>query len=210
MRKIQLLTIAIIAVMLSSCVMSREHRAESIVKRTVPKILNDASTYEPVSTEVDSAFESVYFDKDAAVAAHELSRLQESAVRLKMDYDGSRAHASIYSGSYNTSDFAREERSQASQKINEVTEQLNENKEKQDRQIAIIRDRQSKLSGGKFCGWRITHSFRCANGYGMKMLSTVILITDKDMKDCNLILSMNELDEDNYYDIKDVIDSALR
>jgi hypothetical protein len=48
--------------MLFSCSPSREEKAAEIAKSEMIKILYNAGSYEPIETQIDSAFTSIYTD----------------------------------------------------------------------------------------------------------------------------------------------------
>ena len=71
----QIYFVLIISPLLFSCTQTKEEKAAEIAKSEMIKILYNVDSYEPIETQVDSAYTSVYTDFDVVRAAHDLIEL---------------------------------------------------------------------------------------------------------------------------------------
>lgn len=82
----QIYFVLIISPLLFSCTQTKEEKAAEIAKSEMIKILYNVDSYEPIETQVDSAYTSVYTDFDVVRAAHDLIEL--NADEKKKDSNG--------------------------------------------------------------------------------------------------------------------------
>ena len=71
----QIFLILSIIPFLFGCVQTREQRGAKIAKSEMMKRLYDADSYEPIETQIDSAYTSIYTDLDVIRATHDLIEL---------------------------------------------------------------------------------------------------------------------------------------
>ena len=71
----QIFLILSIVPFLFGCVQTREQRGAEIAKSEMMKRLYDADSYEPIETQIDSAYTSIYTDLAVIRAAHDLIEL---------------------------------------------------------------------------------------------------------------------------------------
>jgi len=210
MKKIYLKVIlmAICALVMQGCGQSREKKAEAIVKEIVPKMLNDASSYEPVQTRVDSALATIYFDPEAAQAAYRLIELKSEEDDLKLQYNDEKSSAAIWSGPY-TSNFGREQLRQAREKMGEVEKKLNKVLNDKAEQEQIIKERNKSIDSSKFNGWMISHRFRCANGFGVKRVQDIAILVDEKIENPLMLYNLDDEADDGFKNLKSIIDEVL-
>ena len=208
MKKNVFVVFVIIVVSLSGCIQSRKDKAESFAKEMVPKVLNDASSYEPVDTKVDSAFESIYIDGDAVEAAYKLIDLNSKKENLLDEYNQSRSSAEMYVNPYMTN-FDREEIHQEKEYQNKLSKQLEKVNSEIKEQKNIIYERNKKIKKEKFCGWAISHRFRCASNNGIKSLHFLLIVADEKIENTKCILNMDENDADSYEKVQETIDDVI-
>jgi len=200
--------LVICALVVQSCGKSREEKAEAIVKEKVPMILNDASTYEPIQTKIDSAFETIYVDPEAVMAAYELIKINAEIGHLKRQYNHEKSSAAIWSGSY-MSTFDKEQLRQAKEKMGEIEKKLTKVMDDKAAQEQIIIERNKSVDPSKFIGWLISHRFRCANGFGTKLIQDVALLVDEPMENTLMLYNLDDNADDGFKNVKSVIDNVI-
>jgi hypothetical protein len=192
-----------------SCGQSREKKAEAIVKKVITPMLTNASSYEPIETKVDSAFENIYIDPDAVRAAYELLDLESKKEDLTDKLDLEKSSAAMNSNPYYMSEYEKESIRQANEKIDKLSKQLEKISAKENVQQKIIRDRNSKIKKSKFIGWIITQRFNSANGYGVKSAENIAILVDEKMEKSLMIYNLDNNAKDGMENIKDIIDDVL-
>lgn len=195
--------------MLFSCSPSREEKAAEIAKSEMIKILYNAGSYEPIETQIDSTFTSIYTDLDIVRAAHELIELNagENKEWLQQQYNFAKSSAALWSqlqDAYSKEQYrqAREEMSNYASKLKEIEEEINT-------KTKTIRERADAIVENQFYGWNIYHRFRYANGYGIKKISDILFVVDEDMKIVKGCFSLDKDDDYNLVKLKKTIDKAL-
>jgi protein subunit release factor A len=213
-RKMISQTIVILAVLLTfGCTQNKQEKGAEIAKIEVNKLLANAKSYEPVETEVDSAFTSVYTDEEIVTAAYELVDLYEKYEEVQEKYNDAKSNAALWEGSY-MSAYAKEEHKQAKEKMNKYASQLSEIEDDIISQNKIIRERAEGIEENRFYGWNIYHRFRYANGL---RLCDLLIIVDENMENvisrfvlkdyCPLPFST---ETDHTFDkLKQIIDKAI-
>ena len=76
----RILLFALVAIALSACNLTKESKAEALVKESLKKALYKPDTYKPIETKVDSAFAPY----DDPALFKELEKLEE----LNTEYEG--------------------------------------------------------------------------------------------------------------------------
>ena len=112
----------------SACTPSKEEKAAKIAKSEMMKILYNADSYEPIETQIDSAYTSIYTDLDVIRAAHDLIELnaEEKKERLQRQYNSAKSSAAIWNDSRGWSSYARAEYQQAKEEMDDFAKQLKE------------------------------------------------------------------------------------
>lgn len=188
----------------------RERRAEKIAKETVVKNLYYPDTYEPVETVVDSAYVTIYTNRDALSAAYEIIDLERERERLQMDYEHALSSVSIYGDyTYGRSAYRKEKHRQAKEELADAEKMLKKCEADLKRQKTIIRTCYETINEGEFCGWIIAHRYRAENGAGMTRMGDILILTDKDMENIVNVFTIDEFDDHNINKLKDVIDEVL-
>lgn len=199
-----------IALAISGCTPSKEKKAEVLVNDIMKQILYYPDSYESISTRVDSAFVSIYTDLKAYKAAISLRKLQNDEERDLIETELNRAKSlnALWSiGGKNA--FALEARRQAQQEIAKYEKELKEFDDKIEKQRNIIKERAESIQEGTFCGWRIIHNYRSENDLGEANVSRVLLVADPVIERLVFCCSLDDMDENNFQIIKEIIDSVL-
>ena len=207
----QIALIVVILPLLFGCVQTREQKGAEIAKSEMMKYLYNADSYEPIDTQIDSAYTSIYTDLAVIRAAHDLIELNAGKKKewLQRQYNSAKSSAAIWSDSRAWSSYAREEYRQAKEEMDNYANQLKELNEEVKVKMNEIRDHANAVIEHQFCGWNIYHRFRCTNGLGMQHISDVLIIVDENMEYVNGCFILD--DDDNYSleKLKEVIDKAL-
>ena len=122
----QIYFVLIISPLLFSCTQTKEEKAAEIAKSEMIKILYNVDSYEPIETQVDSAYTSVYTDFDVVRAAHDLIELNadEKKEGLQWQYKHAKSSAAIWSDSRDA--YSREQYRQAKEEMDDYANQLKE------------------------------------------------------------------------------------
>lgn len=197
--------------LLFSCSPSREEKAAEIARSEMIKILYNVDSYEPIETQIDSAFTSIYTNLDVIRAAHDLIELNadEKKERLQRQYKSAKSTAAIWSDSRGWSSYAKEEYRQAKEEMDDYANQLKELDDEVKTKMNEIRDYAKAVIEHQFCGWNIYHRFRCANGLGIQQISDILIIADENM---DIVKGRFMLDDDDDYSLdklKKTIDKAI-
>ena len=171
-------TIVILVLLTFGCTQNKQEKGAEIAKKEVNKLLTNAKSYEPVETEVNSAFTSVYTDKEIVTAAYELVDLYEEYEEVQEKYNDAKSSATLWEGSY-MSAYAKEEHKQAKEKMNKYVFQSSEIEDDIISQNKIIRERAKGIEEDMFYGWNIYHRFKYANE---PRLCDLLIIVDENME----------------------------
>ena len=210
MKKAYLITIllAICTLVMQSCGQSREEKAEAIAKKTIPAILNDASTYEPIQTNVDSAFATIYCSPKAVSAAYELLELKSNEDDLKRQYNFAKSLAANWSLPI-MSTYSKEQLRQAKEKMSEIEKMMKKVADDKSEQEQIIKEENKNVDPSKFFGWIITHRFRCANAKGVKEIQDVAILVDPKMENTLMLYNLDDDADDGMKKVTSVIDEVI-
>jgi len=204
-----LITILLVvcALVLQSCGPSREQKAEAIVKREIPQILRDTSSYEPIQTVVDRAFSTIYLDTAAARAAYRLIDLKRKELAIITSYDC----AICGRGRTDWSDLSEAEMEKRNQWKAEMKaerdQKLKELADEKAKQEQIIKDRDKDLAPSKFIGWLVFHTFRHNYTHETKHIETIAILVDKKM---DRTLMTYNLDDDDEYGLKNLKSTIIK
>ncbi|BBL02418.1 hypothetical protein A3BBH6_26540 [Alistipes onderdonkii subsp. vulgaris] len=205
----KLAVILVFLPLLFSCSPSREEKAAEIARSEMIKILYNVDSYEPIETQIDSAFTSVYTDFEVVRTAHDLIELNadEKKEGLQWQYKHAKSSAAIWSDSWDA--YSREQYRQAKEEMDDYANQLKELDDEVKTKMNEIRDYAKAVIEHQFCGWNIYHRFRCANGLGVQQISDILIIADENME---IVKGRFILDEDDDYSLdklKKTIDKAI-
>ena len=200
----QIFLILSIVPFLFSCAQTREQRGAEIAKSEMMKRLYDADSYEPIETQIDSAYTSIYTDLAVIRAVHDLIELNadEKKERLQRQYNSAKSSAAIWSDSRGWSSYAKEEMDDYANQLKELDEEVKV-------KMNEIRDHANAVSEHQFCGWNIYHRFRCANRLGMQQISDVLIIVDENMEYVNGCFILDDDDDYSLEKFKKVIDKVI-
>mgnify|MGYP001512705410 CR=1 FL=1 len=147
-----------VALVMTSCTLSNEEKAEKLVKETLKDYLYHPDSYEPISTKVDSMFIDV------------------TTIEPIMKIFAPNGYSSQYSrGEYAR---AKKEKEEAKSDLDKYTKKLSE-------QLVSLKENVAKYHKGEFTGWAVSHRFRSLNGAGsMTIPGEMIFFCDKEFRTC--------------------------
>lgn len=197
--------------LLFCCSSSKEEKAAEIAKSEMIKILYNVDSYEPIETQVDSAYTSIYTDFEVVRAAHDLIELNADKKKehLQRQYNYAKSSAAIWSDSRGWSSYAKEEYRQAKEEMDDYAKQLKELDEEVKTKMNEIRDYAKAVIEHQFCGWNIYHRFRCANGLGIQQISDILIIVDENMENVKGRFMLDVNDVYSLDKLKKTIDKAI-
>lgn len=180
----------------------RKQQAELIIKKLVCDQLYYPNTYDPVSTEVDSAFYGPLLDGDCIVAACDIINLKKEYASAKSSYEHNdwtiRFHGNP-SGPFLENE--RKARKESSEKMTELEKKIAEKE-------SIIKNRDDSHDG-EFAGWWAVHKYRAANGSGQVSFSYWGFLLNKDMSNYIIRHDLNDNSDANLAAIKNIIEPLL-
>ena len=188
MKKILLFALITIT-MSASCNLTKESKAEALVKESLKKALYKPDTYKPIETKVDSAF-APYDDPALFKELEKLEELNTEHEGLQIQIKHSKSSMAIWSDPYSA--YAKNEYKEAKadyDEANEKMEKLMSKGKKQYNKVSTMLHTRPK-----FIGFKVIHNYRADNNIGNTLIGNAIFFIDKDFKE--VIYSM-ELDEYN-------------
>lgn len=178
----------------------RQQTAEAAIRKLVCDNLYYPASYDPVLTNVDSAFFCTMLDGNYVQAAYEIIQLKEKYQSAKKKYD--EADWTIRFHGNPSGPFLERERKERKDNL----EIMSDLKIKITEKEAYIKSRDNSRDGN-FIGWWVYHRFRASNGEGNVSFSNKGILLDKDMKQCLLNFDLDEYNKYNFQSLKKVIDS---
>ena len=198
-----LLFIVVSATMLLSGCKSKEEKANELIKDDMFKVLYDFASYEPIETNIDSAFTSVYTDSIITRHAYFIKIAIEKADEYLDEMKDARKTMEIWSDGY--SSYSNSSYYEAKNKFNENLEKAKACTNMVTLHSDSIKDRANFIKK-EFCGWKATHKFRCKTKGGSPDIGNYEYIFDKDFKE---IINKEDLDDKDYTKIKELINEVL-
>ena len=180
----------------------RIEHAQVIVSKLVCDNLYYPNSYDPVTTEVDSAFYSYLTDADCVDAALKLIDLRNSYESAKSNYEQNdwtiRFHGNP-KGAF--LERERKERAESAKEMKRLTTEIEETR-------SIIKNRDTSKDG-QFIGWQVTHKYRASNSNGVVSFGKMLFILDPQMQQCYFRFSLDDDDKKNLQTIRTVIENEL-
>lgn len=185
------IVLVLCSVFLFSCA-SREKKAEALVKAHLNTVLNDFSSYEPVSTKVDTLYDIPPFNPAIIEKAIELIASEKQRDKYREEANDAYEEASLWASSfssYGTSKFENAQAKHLELSISMVKEILKE--EKLEKEIVEL---SQGMDYTKQIGWMITHQFRSNNTMGAPILQDCLCMADLDLKTVTAFYTQNDSD----------------
>lgn len=203
---ITLLFCAVVLVM-TSCTLSNEEKAEKLVKETLKDYLYHPDSYEPLSTRVDSMFIDVTTVEPIMEISNDIKDLISKINSCERKIKSAESSMDIWAPNGYSSQYSRGEYARAQKEKEEAKSDLDKYVKKLSGQIVSLKENVAKYHKGIFTGWAVSHRFRSLNGAGsMTILGEMIFFCDEEFTTC----SGYEVDKfENFAKILKAVDEAI-
>jgi len=188
---------------LSGC-QTREDKAAKLIKDAMFKHLYDFSSYEPIETKIDSAFTSIYRDSIVLIAVALIDLNNKDYEKYQEKLEEAEATMRIFSGSYYNS-YGDDKYKKAKRDADRYFE-YSMNCIKSNKNLYPSINMLAKSFTPTFCGWQAIHTFRCKTKGGFFDIGHYLFVFDMNVKTIQYI---ENLDDEDYKKMKEIIDSAL-
>ncbi len=175
----------LLAVVMTSCTLSNEEKAEKLVKEVLKDYLYHPNSYEPISTRVDSMFIDVTTIEPIMEISDEIKDLISKIKRCERKIESAESSMDIWAPDGYSSQFSRGEYARAKKDKEEAKSDLDKYTKKLSGQFASLKENVAKYHKGEFTGWAVSHRFRSLNGAGsMSIPGEMIFFCDKEFTTC--------------------------
>lgn len=174
MKKLFFLSLAILAI---SCTQSPQKKAEALIKDAVQKTLVLPDTYQPVETQLDSAF-TPYHDPEFVNICLDICKKSVELDQYDTQIKRAKSNMAIWSGPYMSS-FSKEQYRQAKEEYEAAQKKYDTLMEYIEKKSLILRDKLEKEP--EFIGCRVHHTYRANNNAGNTLLAEKYFLLDADI-----------------------------
>ena len=179
------LSLCAVALIMASCTLSNERKAEKLVRETLKDYLYHPDSYEPTSTRVDSMFIDVTTIEPIMNISGKISNLISKIDECEMDIESAETSMNIYAPDGYSSQFTRGEYVRAKKEKEEAQSDLDKYTKKLSGEVTSLKENVAKYHKGEFTGWAVSHRFRSLNGAGsMTIPGEMIFFCDKEFTNC--------------------------
>ena len=206
MKKVVALLFCAVVLVMTSCTLSNEEKAEKLVKETLKDYLYHPDSYKPLSTRVDSMFIDVSAIEPIMEISDKIKDLMSKINSCERKIEFAESSMDIWASSGYFSRYSRGEYARAQKEKKEAQSDLDKYIKKLSEQIASLKENIDKYYKGVFTGWIVSHRFRSLNGAGsMTIPGEVIFFCDKEFTTC----SGYDVDKfENFAKILKIVDEA--
>lgn len=188
----KILLFASIGLMLVACE-SREEKIQNAVSQELKGVLYDFESYEPVKTQIDSAFQSPYINQEVRDLAIKMAQQVKDLTIAKVEYNSALSSMALWDSPYKTA-FDRQKIKEAASKRDKTKREM-DNLQEQLR--STLKDLYSKIAqqtenNNEFIGWIVKQRYKCKTGGGDPTFGDDIFVFDKDIKNCLFYSSKEE------------------
>lgn len=178
--------LVVFAVIMTSCTLSNEDKAEKLVKETLKDYLYHPDSYEPLSTRVDSMFIDVTTIEPIMETSDEIKELISKINKCEREIESAESSMDIWAPDGFSSQYSRGEYARAKKEKEEAKSNLDKYTKKLSGKFASLKENIEKYHKGEFTGWVVSHRFRSLNGAGsMKISGEMIFFCDKEFTSCS-------------------------
>lgn len=181
----------VLCVLFASCSKSQEDKANALIKEDIKKVLYHAETYDPVETQVDSAFtpfdDPVFYEKTA-----QLCKLGMTMDEYDKKMKNAKSSMSIWSGPYqsafgrNAYQEAKNEYDESAKKIKNIEKKLAELAD----ELKVMLNKEQQ-----FIGFKARHRYRANNNAGQTVFGEMEYMFDKDI---SRIITAYDMEDNEY------------
>lgn len=177
--------LVVFALVVTSCTLSNEEKAEKLVKETLKDYLYHPDSYEPISTRIDSMFIDVSTIKPIMEISDEIKDLISKIKHCERKIEFAESSMDIWAPDGYSSQFSRGEYSRAKKEKKEAKSDLDKYTKKLLEQLTFLKENVAKYHKGEFTGWAVIHRFRSLNGAGsMTIPREMIFFCDEEFTTC--------------------------
>lgn len=202
MKKTYLLPIMVIMILCVSC-KSKEEKALELINDYMFKTLYDYESYQPIETIIDSAFVTPYNDSICIAQALMGVYADEKADEYEEKINSAKMSMDIWEDSYSSygqtqfKEALLEYKEAASSRLDMLYTAL---------ECSVhIYERADTLSHD-FCGWKVSHKFRCKSKGGNPSIGDYTFIVDSQF---SKIITSVDNDDDDIVSMYNFIETAL-
>lgn len=186
MKNVITLLFCTVALVMTSCTLSNEEKAEKLVKETLKDYLYHPDSYEPLSTRVDSMFIDVTTIEPIMEISDDIKDLISKINSCERKIESAESSMDIWAPNGYSSQYSRGEYARAKKEKEEAKSDLDKYTKKLSGQIASLKENVAKYHKGIFTGWAVIHRFRSLNGAGsMTIPGEMIFFCDEDFTTCS-------------------------
>lgn len=194
------------AVIMTSCTLSNEEKAERLIKDTLKDYLDHPDSYEPLSTRVDSMFIDVTTIEPIMETSDEIKDLIFKINRCEREIESAESSMDIWAPDGYSSQFSRGEYARAKKEKEKATSDLDKYTKKLSGKFTLLKDNVAKYHKGEFTGWVVSHRFRSLNYAGsMTIPGEMIFFCDKEFTTC-IGYEVNEMED--FVNVLNAVDEA--
>ena len=184
MKKLQLLLCAV-ALVMTSCTLSNEEKAEKLIKETLKDYLYHPDSYEAISTRVDSMFIDVTTIEPIMETCEEIKDLLSKTKRCEREIESAESSMDIWAPNGYFSQYSSGEYARAKKEKEEAQSNLEKYNKKLTAQLSSLKENVTKYHKGVFTGWAVSHRFKSLNGEGsMTIPNVMIFFCDEEFTTC--------------------------
>lgn len=180
---------------------SKEEKALALIKEEMFKTLYDYDSYQPVDTQIDSAYTSIYRDSIIYEYAIRFVALQGLADESIKEAKENTKYAEIYADSYYTRSSFEKYIKQAIDELDKLEFYISKMDSCTDTISLLVKE-----FSPEFIGWEVKHKFRCKSKGGQALLENYIFIMDEKMTE---ITHIEDTEDKKIIQIREAIDKAV-
>lgn len=204
MKNVITLLFCAVALVMTSCTLSNEEKAEKLVKETLKNYLYYPDSYEPISisTKVDSMFIDETTIDPIMEISDDIKDLMSKINRCERKVEHAESSMDIFAPNGYSSQFSRGEYERAKKEKEKAESDLDKYTKKLSKQLVSLKENVAKYHKGEFTGWAVRHRFRSREGL---ICGEMIFFCDKEFTTC----SGYEVDKfENFAKILKAVDEA--
>ncbi len=180
-----LLLVSVATLILASCSLSNEEKADKLIKETLKDYLYHPESYEPISTQIDSMFIDVTTIEPIMKISENTVDLLSKISHCESKIESAESSMDIWTPNGYSSQFSRGKYTRAKKDKEEAMTDLEKYNTKLSSQIIALKDYVSKYHKGEFTGWAVSHRFKSLNGTGtMTIPGEMIFFCDVEFTTC--------------------------
>lgn len=207
MKILYILLASTIAVFTSAC-QSKEEKAAGLIKQELSNALYDFDSYQPIKTTVTEAFSSAYNDTTCWYTAMAISYCMKDVSEYYEKANDAKERMEIWGPpSYYSSSYSDNQYYKYRRKWEENLDKATRRFEVAKSFVKELQDSIKSLDSTRYLGWEVFHRFRCKTKGGHAAIGNYRYIIDKEF---TKIIFREDLDDDNYSEARNIIESALK